>query len=65
MRHIFVCLCLLLLLVRATRADNLVDSTRTGTMSVLHTNQRMKTAFGASALPPASKATDLYKVRYR
>ncbi len=65
MRQMFACLCFMLLLVGVTRADNLVDSTRTGTMSILHTNQRMKTVFGASRLPPASKAIDLYKVRYR
>ncbi len=65
MRNIFACLCLLLLLISVTRADNLVNFTRTGTMSVLHTNQRMETVFGASAPPPTSKAIDLYKVRYR
>lgn len=65
MRHVFACLCLLLFLVGVTRADDVVDSRRTGTMSVLHTNQRMKTVFGVSRPPPTSKALDLYKVRYR
>ncbi len=44
--------------------DNLVSSTRTGTMSVAQINQRLKTVFSTSAPAPTSNAIDLYKVSY-
>ena len=46
-------------------AANLVGSKFNGTLSAEQINQRMKTIFGASALPLATKAVDLYKVNYR
>ncbi len=46
-------------------AANFVSSKFNGTLSVEQINTRMKAVFGASALPAASKAVDLYKVNYR
>ncbi len=46
-------------------SDNLVSSTRTGTMSIAQINQRLKTVFSPSPPAPTSNAIDLYKVNYR
>ncbi len=45
-------------------AVNFVSSKFNGTLSANQINQRMKAVFGASALPSAAKAIDLYKVSY-
>lgn len=46
-------------------AGNFVSSKLNATLSAQQINNRMKTVFGATALPQATKAVDLYKVSYR
>lgn len=46
-------------------AADFVSSKFNGTLSANQISQRMKAVFGASALPSAAKAIDLYKVSYR
>ncbi|MBA2493998.1 MAG: hypothetical protein H0V31_04805, partial [Acidobacteria bacterium] len=50
---------------QSNNAKNFVSSKLNATLSVEQINTRMKAVFGASALPAASKAVDLYKVNYR
>ncbi|HVE56270.1 MAG TPA: alpha/beta hydrolase, partial [Pyrinomonadaceae bacterium] len=45
-------------------AQNLVSFNQNGTMTVVQTNQMITKAFG-NAVPPTSKALDLYKINYR
>ncbi len=51
--------------VTAVPAQDLVSSTLNGTMSVAHTNQRIKALLGFPSVALTSKAVDLYKVSYR
>lgn len=64
MRKVFFCLISLLLLVAVGYAQNLVSFNRTGTMTVVQTNQMITKAFG-NTVPPTSQALDLYKISYR
>ncbi|MEO6588399.1 MAG: lipase family protein [Pyrinomonadaceae bacterium] len=50
--------------ISAVNAKNFVGSKLNATVSTQQINDRMKTVFGASALPQATKSVDLYKVSY-
>jgi pimeloyl-ACP methyl ester carboxylesterase len=64
MRKVFSCLIVGLLLLTAASAQDLVNFSRSGSMTVAQTNQMMIKAFGGT-LAPASRALDLYKISYR
>jgi pimeloyl-ACP methyl ester carboxylesterase len=64
MRRIFLCFFLLLCSGLRARADNLVNFTRTSSMSVADANARMKKLMRGFAPAPATKPIDLYRVRY-
>lgn len=64
MPRIFLCLFVLLCSGLRVSADNLVNFTRTSSMSVADANQRMKKLMRGFAPAPATRPIDLYRVRY-
>lgn len=65
MRNSLLGFCVLLLLTISVSGQGLVSSRLNGIVAPAAINSRMKTTFGASDLPAATEAVNLYKITYR
>jgi len=65
MFRFFSCVGIVLCLSVATHADNLVSSSRNGSLSARQINERSAALFKKIAPKPATTAIDFYKVHYR
>lgn len=64
MRKNFFGILVLLSFALLSNAQGLVSSTHVGTMTIRHTNDRIRSLLGAPSVPFTSKALDLYKISY-